>query len=362
MGNFDSFGKHKAVYLKRLLLNLGAIQHATRRLATYLPTTCLLVTCLLVTFPLETNYLCAQPKAIASLRPERIETGDTTGLLILVSGLNAAPKDVDFSPWASIFPVSNIIGRSEWYKSGAQWTRRFTLIAFDSATLELPPLYVRVAAGKPLETNALTLTVFPTRAGREISEMAAIREIRREPESYLDFWPWAAGILAGLISLVWWIRIKQRKVLPAVVPNEMVLPPVSATEMALQQLSELQQKQLWRNGQLKEHYAELSLILRTFLESRYGIAALESTTTEIQKLLKSTDFSLKSQMDLKELLQKADLVKYAQSEPEEAVHEAVLIKAKALVTPEKIQTPAPVKVKGQAPPKIKPKSGKYEPL
>ncbi len=306
--------------------------------------------------------MCAQPKAIASLRPERIETGDTTGLLILVSGLNAAPKDIDFSPWASIFPVSNIIGRSEWHKSGAQWTRRFTLIAFDSATLELPPLFVRVAAGKPLETNALILTVFPTRAGREITEMAAIREIHREPESLLDFWPWAAGILAGLILLVWWIRKKQRKILPAVVPIEMVLPPVSATEMALQQLSELQQKQLWRKGQLKEHYAELSLILRTFLESRYGIAALESTTAEIQKLLTKTDYSPKSQMDLKALLQKADLVKYAKSEPEEAAHEAVLIKAKALVIPENTQTQTPINVMGQAPPKIKPKSGKYEPL
>ena len=85
----------------------------------------------------------AQPKAIASFQPERIETGDTTGLLILVSGLAVAPKDVDFSPWSAMMSASNIIGRSEWRKSGAQWMRRFTLIAFDSATLELPPLKVR---------------------------------------------------------------------------------------------------------------------------------------------------------------------------------------------------------------------------
>jgi hypothetical protein len=316
-----------------------------------------LIACLLAD-----GYLSAQPSAIASLRPERIETGDTTGLLILVSGLNAAPKDVDFSPWASTFPVSNIIGRSEWHRSGAQWIRRFTLIAFDSATLELPPLYVRVAAGKPLETNALTLTVFPTRAGREITDMATIREIHREPASYWDFWPWAAGILTGIILLVWWLRNKQRKVLPVVVPNETMPLPVSATEMALQKLSELREKQLWKKGQLKEHYAELSLILRTFLESRYGIAALESTTSEIRKLLASTDFSARSQMDMEALLQKADLVKYAQSVPEEAVHEVVLIHAIALVAPEMIKTTAPIKVMHQAPHKAKPKSGKYESL
>jgi len=316
----------------------------------------------LATGLLFTCHLSAQPGAVVSLKPERIETGDTTVLLILVSGLNAEPKEVDFSPWVSAFPVSNIISRSDWRRSGAQWTRRFTLIAFDSATLELPPLQVGVGAGKSLETNALTLHVFPTKAGQDISELADIREIRREPESWMDYWPWAAGVLAVLILLVWWFGKKQEKASPKVVLNEIQPRPVSATEIALLKLSELQQKKLWEKGQVKEHYAELSLILRAFLESRYGIAALESTTAEIRKLLASTDFSSEARIDLNELLQKADLVKYAQSEPEVAVHEAVLVKAKDLVSPGRIQAPESIKAPTKPLPKPKTKSGKYEPL
>lgn len=327
----------------------------------HLPT-CSLATCLLCTFFLATCHLFAQPKAFASLQPERIETGDTTGLIILVSGLSTEPKDVDFSPWASVFPASNIIGRSDWRRSGTQWTRRFTLIAFDSAKLELPPLNVRLVAGKPLETNELTLAVFPTRGGREISDMAKIRDIRREPESWMDYWPWGAGALIVFALLFGWLRKSPPKKQPAAIQTVPAPPPVSASELALQKLSELQQKQLWKNGQTKEHYAELSLILREYLETRYGIAALESTTVEIQKLLATTDFPADLKSGLKELLQKTDMVKYARSQPPEAVHEQVLEKARELVAPNHVKKQETAKISvGKIPPQES-NTGKYEPL
>ncbi len=335
----------------------GAFEVTPSRASELSPRTLGFVTCLLATF-----YLSAQPKAIASLQPERIETGDTTELLILVSGLNTEPQEVDFSSWASVLPATNIIGRSNWRRSGAQWMRRFTLIAFDSATLELPPLNVRLGVGKPLETNALTLAVFPTRAGREITDMAKIRDIRREPESWMDYWPWGLGVLAILMLFLWWLRKNQRKPQPVVVQIAPAPISVSASEKALQQLSQLQKKQLWKNGQTKEHYAELSLVLREYLETRFDIAALESTTSEIQKLIASTDFPSELRLDLNELLQKADMVKYAQSEPPEATHEAVLAKARALVVPGQAKTPEHPKAQAIMPAPRKPSAGKYEPL
>ena len=279
------------------------------------------------------NLLPAQPTAIASLQPERIETGDTTTLLIFVSGLNSEPKEVDFMAWASVLPATNILHRSAWRRSGSQWMRRFTLIAFDSASLELPPLQVRLASGSPLETNKLKLTVFPTPGGREITDMAKIRDIRREAGSWLDYWPWGAGILLLLSLTGWWFWKKSRKPLPLQSPNQDNTPPVSASEKALQQLDELQQKRLWKQEQTKEHYAAFSLILREYLESRYGIAALESTTSEIQMMLVSTDLPTSSRDLLEDILQKTDLVKYARSEPSAATHLAVLEKARSLINP-----------------------------
>ncbi len=279
------------------------------------------------------SSLTAQPKAFVSLQPARIETGDTTGLIILVSGLNTEPKEIDFSPWASILPPTNIIAHTDWNRSGALWTRRFTLIAFDSATLVLPPLKVRVAVGNPLETNELTLTVFPTRSGKSITEMAKIRDIRREPESWRDYWAWGAGLLVLLLILGWWLRKNRHKKAPVMVQATPDPIPVSASEQALQKIAQLQQKKLWKHGLMKDHYAALSLILREFIESRYGIAAMESTTTEIWQLLKATDFPDKLRPELNELLQKSDMVKYAQSQLSDSSHESLLERARAVVAP-----------------------------
>lgn len=287
--------------------------------------------------------LTAQPKAFASLQPDRIETGDTTGLILLVSGLSSAPKEVDFNAWSAVMPEANIIGKSAWRRSGTQWTRRYTLIAFDSASLELPSLKILITGGNPLETNGLTLNVFPTRASRDIKDMAKIRDIRREPVSWLDYWPWAGGLISAMILLFWWLRKNQRKPVVVVAANNPAPAPVSPVETALQKLTALQQKALWKQHQIKEHYAELSLILREYLESRYQIAALESTTEEINTMLGKTDFPAASRPELKTLLEKADMVKYAQSHPPESAHLEVLAKARNLIAPNKTQHQAPLK-------------------
>lgn len=272
-----------------------------------------------------------QGNAHASLQPERVEIGDTTSLFVLVSGVSAEPKDVDFSAWASVFPTANIIARSGWRRSGQQWARRFTLVAFDSATLQLPPLTVRLAIGNPLKTNALKLNVRPTLGSTELADMETIRDIRREPVSWMDYWYWAAGALFLTILLIWAVRRADKRPQPLVAPPPASQPPVSSHELALRQLDELRRKQLWKNGFAKEHYAELSLIAREYLEARYKIPALESTTIEILKMLGKTDFPFHLKNDLSEILSKTDLVKYAQSKPPETFHEQALQQARELV-------------------------------
>jgi hypothetical protein len=306
--------------------------------------------------------LHAQGKAFASIKPERVETGDTFSLFVIVSDIKTQPKSVDFVSWSDVFPATNILSRADWRRSGAQWVQQFTLISFDSASLDLPPLTVLMPVGKPLITNALTLTVFPTR-GAELSEMAPIRDIYREPISWMDYWPWGAATLAVIGLFVWMQRRAARRKKPVVaavlIPQA---PPISASEIALKQLAELQQRQLWKKDQVKEHYAALSLIVREYLETNYNIAALESTTAEILPLLSSTTFSSNLIPLLRDILHKTDMVKYAQSKPPEATHNAILEKARELITPIHLKKTPPPTPPPNAPPIQKPKSGKYEPL
>ena len=275
----------------------------------------------------------AQPAANAIVRPERIEAGDTASLWIFVSGSPSAPKQVDFGAWANLVPSSNILTRSgEWRRSEKQWVRRYTLIAFDSATLELPPLSVGLAGDAVIKTNALRLAVLPPPGEAEPENMEAIRDIQREPESWTDYWPWGAGVLALLVFAIWMIRKANRRPKPVLAaPLLPAPPPVSPYEHALKRLDELKRRKPWKHGDSKEYYAELSLILREYLETRYGIPAQESTTLEVSGMLKSTDFPRNLIQSAVDILSRTDLVKYAKSRPSESAHEEALEDTRKLV-------------------------------
>lgn len=274
----------------------------------------------------------AQVTANATFDPARVETGDTFSLRVLVSGLRSAPKHVDFSAWKPQLPEKNILNKSAWSPSGAKWVQRFTLIAFDSATLELPPLTVHLHLGDTVQTNALQLDIVPTPAPAETRDMDAIRDIRREPTLWMDYWPWAAGLAAALVLLIWYTgrRRKRPKTVVAAAPPA---PPPGPTprELALQKLAALEQQKPWQKGQLLPYYAELSMIVREYLEHRYGILALESTTREIAVLLKNTDFPDDQKAPLHYLLQQADLIKYADIAPPNNYHEKALESARQVI-------------------------------
>ncbi len=284
---------------------------------------------ILVTF--QGAQMAAQANATASIEMERVETGDTFRLRILVSGTSVQPGQVDFGPWAADLPAKNILAHSGWHKSGPQWVQNFTLIAFDSATLDLPPLSVRLHLGETALTNPLRLQVVPTAAKADVNTMAPIRDIQRSMIHWQDYWPWALGGLALLLITRRLLRRKKKVPAPAVVvaPPEPPQTPVHAE--ALQKITLLERKRLWEKDQVKEHYAEFSMILREYLEKRYTIPALESTTVEIEGLLKRTDFPQVLNLAIHDLLNKSDMAKYAQASPPAAFHEKAIEKARAII-------------------------------
>jgi len=92
--------------------------------------------------------------------------------------------------------------------------------------------------------------------------------------------------------------------------KELTKPSIPAHIIALGELESLKSRELWQNNEAKEYYSELSDILRTYIENRYHILAMESTTDEINRdlhtILENSDRDL-----LNEFLTTADLVKFA---------------------------------------------------
>lgn len=273
----------------------------------------------------------AQGSANAVFDRVAVETGDTFILRVMVTGVNAQPGKVDFSSWRDILPAENILSRSDWARNGGRWVSQYTFIAFDSAALQLPGLKVPVRSGDALETNALEITVKPTYATSDIDDAEQIRSIRREPGHWTDYWPWAAGALILLLLLS---RLLRRKKKPVAVPVRVQAPPpaaVPAHQIALQKLTLLEQKQQWKKGELLPFYAEISLVVREYLENRFKVPALESTTREILPLLKNAGFPDNLGGVLRDILHEADMTKYAQHPPPEHFHEKALQMARQLI-------------------------------
>lgn len=271
--------------------------------------------------------LAAQRSANAVLDRNKVETGDTFSLRILVNGSVAAPQKVDFSSWKEVLPAENIRVTSDWTQVGKRWQRQYTLVAFDSAQLVLPPVLVQIRPGDTMLTNPVEISVWPTRTGSDVSDADGIRDIQREQGHWTDYWPWAAGG-ALLLAVVFWMF--RKKPAPAPIPQPVSIP-IPTHEITLQQLTTLEQKKPWKHGQTEQYYASLSMILREYLERRFHIPAMESTTREILPMLQKTDFPVQQKETLQDILHQSDLMKYAQITPSDSYHERALIKARQLV-------------------------------
>jgi hypothetical protein len=283
---------------------------------------------ILMTTPCWQPVALSQVRAQAVVDPPLVETGDTFQLWVLVAGIENAPAEVDFSAWKPWLPADNRLKDYQWQRSGTQWVRRFTLISFDSLTVELPALIVRLSSGDSVLTNPVQLKVRQTPAGTDLSELVSIRDIHREAEHWTDYWPWAA-LLLSLIAVFWWY-LRRKKTVPVAIALPPP-PPPPAYEKALAALEILEQKQLLKKGEVPVFYEMLDKIVRKYLEERFGILATESTTREVLRDLKKTDYPPALRQRLEALLLEADLVKYARIFPSQNNQEQSLKNARQII-------------------------------
>jgi hypothetical protein len=122
-------------------------------------------------------------------------------------------------------------------------------------------------------------------------------------------------LLAGLGVLAYWYFKKHQK---EKIQEEIYKTPI---EKATSLLNNLEKKELWQRGEVKEYYSELTDIVRNYIEEAIEIPAMESTTSELIEGLKVA--SRKKKMKLSQetienlfvVLKQADLVKFAKSKP-----------------------------------------------
>ncbi len=148
--------------------------------------------------------------------------------------------------------------------------------------------------------------------------------------------------LIALLALLMGLFMRGRK---GALPARPIAPPIPPHDVALAALKALRERGYAESGQIALFYTELSQIVRTYIEARFGLKAPEQTTEEfIREATSSRLLSLDHQLLVSEFLEQCDLVKFARHQPSLQDMSAALAAAERLVR-ETIPQPAIVEVK-----------------
>ncbi len=272
----------------------------------------------------------------AYLSEDSVYVGDRFTLtLIAIHGFDEPPSfpSVD-SSFGDIVPIDLASAGTELMDADVRLDSAvYTVTTFALDTARLAPL--RIGFGDSAQsavTPALELHVISL-----VPEDASdIRDMAPPVDFGPPLWPY---VLLGLalvivVTLIWYMiwRRRQPPPEPQEESDEDELP--SPAELALERLDALEGAPLTTKSQVETYYVELSDILRTYIEHRLRIPALESTTQELMMELihPNIQHQIPSGIprQVEQILSLADLVKFAEVIPtipegRTAVEEAVKV-------------------------------------
>ncbi len=192
-------------------------------------------------------------------------------------------------------------------------TLRLTIFKVGDFKIPSIPLVIWNTGGQRAEANTPEIPVRVISVGKTKDDKADIRPIKGPagvPLRYLV--DWLLGFIALLLTgLLIYLLIQDQKK-----RKEDMESRLPAGERLLLELRRLQEKEWLSSGRIKEHYSELSTILRRYLERRYGLDVMEHTSVEIKPLLKEIIFDSVALEHANEIFDKTDLVKFARFVPD----------------------------------------------
>lgn len=228
--------------------------------------------------------------------------------------------------------------------------QEFTVTCFEPGIHRLKPIGIEfndtMLYSNWVDLRVNTVEVDTSKGITDIKENYSVEYTFSEKmeDWFIKYWPFLAGA-GGLVAIFFIVRLIRSRKPEEVVPE---IPKIPAHITALKALIELRQKEAWKTENKKEFYSELTYTVRLYLEQRFGIQAIESTTREIIDELKYADISEEDKRYLRKILSQADMVKFAKMKPQEEQGEESLGKSIDFVEKTKLEdTIEPIKKEGE---------------
>ncbi|RKX18194.1 MAG: hypothetical protein DRP35_09655 [Candidatus Zixiibacteriota bacterium] len=202
--------------------------------------------------------------------------------------------------------------------------KKYVVSCYDSGQFAIPPLpfvYQQDTTTDTLYSQPLTLTCQTVPVDTAKKEIKDIKQPLNTPFSFQEFVKYylpyiLGGIIILLILYFAYKYYKKKRQEAKEKPKKVYVPKEAAHTIALRELESLKEKKLWQNDKIKQYYSELTDILRTYLENRYRISAMEQTTYEIISMMKQQNLTEQEQLNLLSyVLESGDLAKFAKYKP-----------------------------------------------
>jgi len=231
---------------------------------------------------------------------------DTLSKVVFPNAKNFGPLEVIMS-----YPIDTIRKNDRY-----ELIKKYGLTQFDSGKYTIPSVKILINK-KAFLSDSIKVEVANVQVDTLQQKMYDIKDIVPANEGIGDWWKYLLILLliAGIGAFIYWyIKKRQKKK----IEEEIYKTPI---EKATSLLNNLEKKELWQQGEIKEYYSQLTDIVRNYIEEAIEIPAMESTTSELIEGLKIA--SQKKKMKLSQetidnlfvVLKQADLVKFAKSKP-----------------------------------------------
>lgn len=192
------------------------------------------------------------------------------------------------------------------------------ITAWDSGYFVIPPIISGNTQTAPSLIRFNSVPVNPQEDIKPIKKQMNTPWIFAESKK-LIFTVLIILIVIGGASAIAFYQLKKRNR-----KTEVIIPARPLIEVLWERYHALAESKIWETGQEKEFQSELSLILRSFLEFKHKIKALEETTGNITTQLNSLGLDRKFRDEVSHILNFSDMVKFAKQKGVFSQHERAI--------------------------------------
>lgn len=204
-------------------------------------------------------------------------------------------------------------------KDREKLSQSILISSFDSGKHVIPEFFFKLkhnqftdsVATEAMMFEVLTMKIDTTKGPADIKMPYAA------PLTLTEVTPYILGIIligAIIFFIFYYIKWKKKNVPLFSRPEK---PKEPAHIIALRELDRIKAQKLWQQEKIKQYYSEVADTVRMYIESRFGIPAMEQTSAETIGVFKQRkelidDSSLN---EIQHILSLADLVKFAKYTP-----------------------------------------------